>query len=471
MDYIGLSSMKNAYIEELTAGGEIDRAAEVLDSKITDPIFAGYTVHPEAEPDITAIDEALRDIAIDIYAARNELSNAATSYSTLMQSVNSVLNGADEVLTMEEDRIKDMNIVCGNYPEFTMVKTLKQDDFAGTFSISRNDISTFTCPTAASENADLTVLAVSGNGYEGNAYVKNGADSYLSESVYASERNNMIDGSAYTYYEYSRLTATEEKEYPSDVNFDKEEASCSITLLGSTPFSAIKINSAQDNLKIIDVLTSSDNGASFQSHMSRSLAINNRDDKYTNSEYIYNSGILAFPATQIVRIVLQSGGTTSEKLAYTKVDTSDENNPKDQMIELENTKRHAIRINEIEAISDTYSSTAQMRTGELISDPVNSIAIFASEYIPEYYPDEEGYIQYILTVNGVDYEVVPINTWKSGTKIIRFTEHSVMDHYVQKISENIKSAKLTVIMKTPEENSTPYISNLKICLGKAELKP
>lgn len=76
-------------------------------------------------------------------------------------------------------------------------------------------------------------------------------------------------------------------------------------------------------------------------------------------------------------------------------------------------------------------------------------------------------VHYILTVNGVDYDVVPINSHKSGIKVIRYTNYSITDDYVQHVSEPIKSAKLTVKINTPDLSYSPYVSDIKICIGKA----
>lgn len=469
-NYVGLSSMKSAYVDELASNGELDKASSVQNTEVTDPIFSGYSVHPEQEPDVTSINETFRDIAVDIYALNQELKAAAANYNALMANMKLHLESADELLQTEEDRIKDMNIICGNYQEFATVKTLKTSDVSGTFGSDGERV--FTCATSGSPTAvDLTVIQIAGNGYEGNAYVKNGDDTFLADTLDSSTRDNLVDNSGATYYEYSRLTSTGEDEYPADVNFDTEEAMCSIALVSEDKFSAIKIDSSQDNLVVKDVLTSDNGGASFTSCMScGDLAINNRDATYEDSEYIFNSGILAIPTTNYVRVVLQSGGTTSESLAYRKVDTTDANNPSSTVVDLPNTKRHAIKINDISAQSASYITNSKFRTGELISAPVSSIAIFASEYIPPYYTASDDYIQYVLTVNGVDYDVVPINGYKKGTKIIRCTQHNVLDNYVVKLNESIKSAYLTIIMKTLEAGSTPYLSNLKVCLGKAVTK-
>ena len=86
--------------------------------------------------------------------------------------------------------------------------------------------------------------------------------------------------------------------------------------------------------------------------------------------------------------------------------------------------------------------------------------------MPTYFT-EGTYIQYILTVNGKDYEVVPINSNAAGTKVIRFSNYTVNDSYVEHLKETIKSASLKVIIHAAQDGSTPYINNLKVCLGKA----
>ena len=132
-------------------------------------------------------------------------------------------------------------------------------------------------------------------------------------------------------------------------------------------------------------------------------------------------------------------------------------------------ERHVIKINDLKILLGSYTK-AQMESVELISDPIESIAIFANEYIPTHFSDDKTYIQYILTINGIDYNIVPINSNKEGTKVIRNVDNITSDSYVEYIKESIKSAKLTIIINTPDNSSTPYVSNVKICYGKATTK-
>ena len=122
--------MKKAYAEELAGNGEISKAEKIMESSETDPIFSGFTIHPEQEPNTSDINKSFRDIAIDIYALNKEIQAAAQNFNQLMLNINLQLDAADEMLQIEEDRIKDMNVICGNYQEFTMVKTLKTTSLA-----------------------------------------------------------------------------------------------------------------------------------------------------------------------------------------------------------------------------------------------------------------------------------------------------------------------------------------------------
>lgn len=468
MDYIGLKSIKEAYAENLAEQGQIERSNEIYTSDIKTPIFGGYSVHPEDEPNLEEINRSITEIAVDISAVRREFLSAATRFGELMATLNLQLQATDDELTAEEDRIKDLNIICGNYDEFTSVKTLSPSDFSGEFSVENGN--TFTAKKDGTRKTVLSVINVEGNGYEGNAFVKNPAkEAFLDQTLYTGHRANMIDSSPVTVYEYSRLTSTGEKEYPPDINFDQQEAECAVTFKGDDLFTTFKVDSQQTGLIVTDVLTSS-NGASFESCLKQELAINNPDEKYQNNSYTYNSGILAFPATQYLKVAFKSNGTESDAIAFTKVDTTDESKPVKTLVNLPNTKRHVIKLNNIEGELNTYKTTCALTTGELITTPVKSIAIFANEYLPPSYPNQDGYIQYIMTINGEDHEMVPINSYHGGIKIVRSTHSSVLDKYVEHIDETIKSARLTMIIQSVDGCSTPYVSNLKICLGKAEVK-
>lgn len=146
------------------------------------------------------------------------------------------------------------------------------------------------------------------------------------------------------------------------------------------------------------------------------------------------------------------------------------------LIKLDTARRHVIRVNNLIGFSNTYSQSSSLSTDELLTGAVSCISVFASEYIPPTFPNNanvlgyEPYIVYVLTVNGKDYEVVPVNSHKAGVKIIRYSNYSIADNYTYHTDEPIKSAKLTIKLNTPDNSYSPYVSNIKVCIGKAVTK-
>lgn len=467
MAYIGLKTVRDAYIDNLAESGNTDKAAMLTERNQSEPIFSGYSIHPESEPDVAEINDAINDIHLDLTALRQEVIHSAQSYKELLESAKSRIEKVNTKVLIEEERIKDLNAICGNYNEFKSVSTLTAEDLSGSYLAY--DDRTFCC-SGSMKKVEPLIMSVEGNGYEGNAYVQvNGK--YAAESVDTSTRNYMIDGSVSTAWEYSRLTMDRsEKVYPADANFDAQEARCSIIIAADERFTSFALTSDMDNVIIEDVLTSHDHGASFQTVMrTGEVHINNMDDKYLNNGYAYGSGVISFPGTQWLKLVLRSGGATSDKLAFNWKD-AEHSTPTNSAIvvkELTTAKRHVIRINNIELFTGEFSHESTLTTGELIDKPVKSLAIFANEYIPEQFEGQYYYCQYILTINGIDFSMVPLNSDRdNGFKIIRFSGHSSQDSYVQEVFEPIKTARLTVKLFTEDEAYTPYLSNLKICYGE-----
>ena len=470
MEYVGIDAIRNSYVDELIKDEQTEKALALNSKSYSDPFFEKMYVHPESEPNLNQLNGALSDIFVDLLAIRNESQSSGTLYKELMESVKTRLDAVDLQLLAEEERVKDINTICGNYKNFVTVKTLDFSLLNGSFS--RHGNYTFSC-AGTTQKVSPFIIDVSGNGYEGNKYVMSN-NTFVANSMDTSNRNYMIDDSVITAYEYSRLTMNErESKYPVDANFDNEEATCSVTLGCENDFSTVNISSDMDTVIIKDVLISYDGGGTFESVMpQQSIAINNMDEKYTNANYIYGSGIISFPMTKCVKIVFQSNNVTSETIGFDWVDVS--HSTSDNTVKVRTTlnsaKRHVIRINNIELTSGQYNSSGKITTDELVinNTPVKSIAIFANEYVPSFFPSSDVYFRYTLNVNGVDHKIVPLNSDREGTKVIRFLENASADAYVEHINESIKTAKLTIMLYTANTSYTPYLSNLKICFGEAE---
>lgn len=652
MEYVGIESIKNSYVEVLQENGEQEKALELEAKDFTTPVFNNIKIHPEEEPNREILNNGLRELGIDFMALDNQLISMSQEYNDLMNNVLTDLDVIDEIIVTEEERIQDMNIILGNFDEFSSVKSLTSSDLSGTCSII--DKNTFMTNCSGRTIVPLSVVDVSGNGYEGNKYVYNN-ETFEEDSMSTSIKDYIIDDSSSSYYEYSRLTSSiKQNDYPSDVNFDNNEAECTITLNSDLQFNTIKLQSDLNNITIKQVQTS-DDGVTYSNTIKEPIRFNDKVKKYDNEDYIYGTGIICFPNTNNLKVTLSSSGVTDDQLAFKKINLNDiiltrntvfnfydyiteylvpifgyyysnesnqsmpiplsimiamtllftKNSPDDigafnfwnldynknlvrqksdkgkcafydrdeailaivsflnfdyfeeafeempsisrmtkgqkntlmfrllklmknnyeslymtgldylehmnlytlddknidkinntvalkyeqwfyrkdkqetayqkmideaqTIIPLNNVKRHLIRVNDITAFTGNYASQSYLETGELVTGQVSSIAIFANEYVPPSFK-EGTYFEYILVVNGIEYDIVPINCHRNGTKVIRYSGYSITENYTKHISEPIKTAKLAIKITTPDNSTSPYISNIKICLGKAVTK-
>lgn len=465
MEYVGIDVVKNVYQDELHENGNTKRAEEVKAKSFTEPVFEGYEVHPEEEPSLKEMQASLSEISIDLFGLDSEFIQAANNYNNLMTTVQESLKAVDEAIAIEQERINDINMICGNYQEFSSVRTLTQSDLSGTCSYLNDDTATFTTGTSSRSQIEIKAINVNGNGYEGNAYVhQNGK--LIASTASTADRDYMTDSDELTAYEYSRITASKKDNYPAQFSVDNVEAKCTITLQANDLFNTIKINSDIDNILLEDALVSDDD-VSYTSVLKQSRTINKKEKMYNYSDYIYGSGVICFPSTRYLRLQLSSGGTTRDEIGFNRTIISGDDKKTQQFVRADDAKRHVVRINDIKAMTGTYSRSSYLETEELIgTSPVQSIAVFSDEYIPDFFPDNDNYITYTLTINGQDYPVVPINSDKEGTKVIRNAEYLAADDYVLHLNEPIRSAYLKVNMKTPNQSYSPYLTNLKICLGK-----
>ena len=461
MEYIGLKNLKEEYANMLSKTN-LEKAKKIYNSPIENPIMEPIEIHSEEEIKLETINEVMTDTIVDLQSINYEILEATKNYTLLMNDISLRLKSVDIALEEERNRIQDMNIICGNYNEFTTVKQIKTSDVFGTVGLLGNYI--FTAHTNNSKVGRFEVTNVEGNGFPGNKFVYNDKK-FAVESINTSKENNIYDGSPLTIFEYSRLTSIGNKveTTPADINFDKEDARCSIHISSKDEISMLKLD--VDSNVILEDVSYSDDGIIYKSSWSKPTEINNINKSYIDPNYIYGTGVISFPPSQYIKIQLSSNGATDDKLAFLFSDTSNNQKPIEKIVELPNAKRHVIRISDITAHIGVFSP-GFLETGELITNPVQSIAVFANEYIPEYFTDDKEYIKYYLTVNGVEHEIVPINSQKYGTKIIQVSNYSITDDHIIHINETIKSASLKIVINTMNNNVTPFLSNLKICFGK-----
>ena len=149
-------------------------------------------------------------------------------------------------------------------------------------------------------------------------------------------------------------------------------------------------------------------------------------------------------------------------VVYSPIDTKGEG--KKKLYQSQDIERQAIRINKISAERCEFESSRTIKTKELVRGEVDRIAIYAKEYVPKHFQNQNC-ISYYLTVNGEQHQIVPINSNKQGLKIIKANTYSPDDNYSLNLEESIKSAVLEIRISTEDIRETPYISSLKIVTG------
>ena len=130
-------------------------------------------------------------------------------------------------------------------------------------------------------------------------------------------------------------------------------------------------------------------------------------------------------------------------------------------------QRSVITINQLEGYKNLYEQKSTMKTKDLLEGKsAIALSFVCEENIPSYFSDKQ-WIRYFFLVNGEEYEVQPLNSHRSGTKIIKQFNKQKGAVSTKHIEEPIKKAHLKIIIETPEQNISPFISELKILYGEA----
>lgn len=293
--------------------GDYERAEEIATAQSQYiPLLKPREIHPEEEPVLDEFNSIITDISNDLLIVNNELAIAGDNYKNLLEDTKLRLERVQRDIAIEEERLKDLNMLCGDHSEFDSVETLTAEDFTGKVSESSG---VFSARVISEATVRLEVINVQGNGYEGNRFVYKDKR-FISDIMDTSDRRNLVDGRLGSVYEYSRINADKDEEARfSLINFDDIEAECSITLRASSPVSMLNVVSDSDTI-ILKEVSVSDDGATFNPVTEQSIAINNVDDIYINGSYAYGSGLVCFPSSQFIKLIFQSGGHTNEDIAF-----------------------------------------------------------------------------------------------------------------------------------------------------------
>ena len=437
----------NRYVDEIRKG---------LSEKTIDTSNA--FLHPE-EYGNSKINNALENGFKYIEEIYNTTTELADKVDTLLNRSIERLETVSDIITSEKERLQDISMLCNAKTDYDNAIPLTDYYFTGNFEYQNG---VFSSKTTQSTSTVATVIDVTGNGYEGNKYVLQDK-SYLEDILSTSNRNAIIDNNISTYWEYSRITASNtEEDLLTDFNTDSSEAKCTITLKFDQLSNELAIKSSIEGLKVVAIRYSNDN-LTYKDLNIMPFSLNNKEDSYKNQDYIYGSNIIAFPDSLYVKITFESKGYLNDTIAFNKVIA--ENDKTSTLTTIVSTaKRHVIRINNIESKRKQYIKESAFKTKELITNKkdIYAISVFANIYLPNNISEDN--VSFILTVNGIDYNIKPVNSYSDGIKIIRFSQGKMPVEYTKYIGEKITSAYLTVVIKS-KNKLTPYVNNIKVLLG------
>ena len=415
-------------------------------------------LHPE-EYGNTKLNNALENgfkYIEDLYSSTNEL---ADKVNLLLNRSVERLETVAHIINSEKERLQDISMLCNAKTDYDNAIPLTDYHFKGNYEYENG---VFSSKTTQSINTIATVIDITGNGYEGNKYVLQNK-SYLKNILDTSNRKAIVDNNVSTYWEYSRITASNtEEDLLTDFNTDSSEAKCTITLKFDQVSNELSIKSNIEGLKVVAIRYSNDN-LTYKDLNIMPFSLNNKEDSYKNQDYIYGSNIISFPDSLYVKITFESKGYLNDTIAFDKVVAEGDRTNTITTI-IPTAKRHVIRINDIESRRKQYVRESVFKTDELITNKkdIYAISVFANIYLPNNI--SENNVSFVLTVNGIDYNVKPVNSYSNGIKIIRFSQGKMPVEYTKYIGEKITSAYLTITIKS-KHKLTPYINNIKVLLG------
>lgn len=442
----------------------LDEKRALLLSDYT-PKYEQLYIHPEEGEDFR-INSALEDIKSDIDKIDKLLIDKGNAVNDLLADTIDRLDLVKSKILTEKERIQDIKMLCNKYTDFDKVITIDNKNAYGQYNYADNS---FLSQVKSYKKNVLHIDDIVGNGSEGNKYIfLNG--SYVQDSLNTANRMALIDGSVNSYWEYQRITASATEKYLiHDFYPDSEEAKCTITLISTDKMNQLQILTPIDSTKIIGLQYSNDN-INYTAMTIPDITFD-KLDSYENTGYIYGSNIISLPNCYCAKITLQSNSSSNDVVAYERSmftdDTFNKEEANDVQTEttfIESAKRHVIKINDILAYSNLYAGNSYFKTDNLVdgTDDVYAVSVFANVYLPSQLSDDS--VEFILTVNGVDHEVQPINSELDGVKIVRYSKGKSKTEYTDLTDEVINSVVLTVKMKS-SKNLTPYINNVKVLLG------
>lgn len=446
--------VRHSYLQALADDKKFDTYKLKSSQSPNIPLFTPYYVNKEDEIKYDNINENILESSFDILNLNFNITDAAYEIESLMENVNNKIDSINEKLKAEEERVRDVNMICGNINDFNTIIPLSANNFKIKSSLYQYK-NCLTASVASEEKVDVRLININGNGYVGNDYVVSKESDQLFEKDKLNTANEkyMYDNIKNTYWEYSRIFSYDSTNKSDIINIDDVSCTVQLTFEAQNELGINELVFTDDVKLSVTKIEISNDSLNWVSTFEGNISPNNIDQSYSNFSYIYGSGALIFPTTKYVKITLESNYVENNKIKIND-------------IVFNNTYRKIIRINEVEARRVMFNSGSGTTENIITSGRAISAGIFVNEYIPDFVKNNlTDDIKYVLIINGKNYEVIPINSDKKGIKLIKYSQTPVKENYVTYINEPINSLQVALVIPTALKYS-PYLANLKLCLGK-----
>ena len=134
MEDLKNTTVKNAYLQALADEGLMDKFKEksLQDSKT--PLFKPNYFSEEDEPKYTEVHQNTLESIFDIMNLSFNCIDSAYDIENLLSEVDLKIASIQEKIDAEDERVKDINMICGNISDFNSIIPIT----SGHFSIKSN---------------------------------------------------------------------------------------------------------------------------------------------------------------------------------------------------------------------------------------------------------------------------------------------------------------------------------------------
>lgn len=418
MESLKNTNVKYAFMQALMDEGRHESYKELSLTQDNKPIMRPHSLINDEEIDYQDVNEDMLASSFDLLSLNTNISELATEYRALVDYVELSLLDTKARLEEEKSRLEDVNILCSNYKDFNIVIPLSELSFNGNIKQYKNIL---TAEPTIEQDIQYNIINVNGNGSsDDNIY-----------NITSTESNKM--------YFYKRYFSYDKDKASSSVHIDNIDAQLALTI-SSNQINELLI-SVNKETEILKVEVSNDLA-------NWSVVSHDFNNSMTAYKYIYESGRyhIVFSSSNYVRITLK--GTKVEEIKDTP-----------------NVYAKVIEVSQIVTRSRQFIEATGITDNLITAGSAHAVGIYYDLYLPSFMKSEASRIETALIVNSDRYNVIPLNEHDDGIKIIKNTNISIRNKYFVFIDAPITSLQLEVSIPTFQGYS-PYIANLKVCLGR-----